>query len=43
MADQHILDAHYLTKQEAQIPREDWFEASDTLQHLRKQIGRAHV
>ncbi len=36
MADQHILDAHYLTKQEAQIPREDWFEASDTLQHLRK-------
>lgn len=36
MADQHILDAHYLTRQEAQIPREDWFEASDTLQHLRK-------
>jgi 2-oxoglutarate ferredoxin oxidoreductase subunit beta len=36
MADQHILEAHYLTKQEAQIPREDWFEASETLQHLRK-------
>jgi len=36
MAEQHILDAHYLTKQEAQIPREDWFEASETLQHLRK-------
>ena len=36
MADQHILDAHYLTRQEAQIPREDWFEASDTLQKLRK-------
>ncbi len=33
---EHILEAHYLTKQEAQIPREDWFEASETLQHLRK-------
>lgn len=33
---EHILEAHSLTKQEAQIPREDWFEASETLQHLRK-------
>lgn len=33
---EHILEAHYLTKQEAQIPREDWFDASETLQHLRK-------
>lgn len=33
---EHILEAHFLTKQEAQIPREDWFEASETLQHLRK-------
>lgn len=33
---EHILEAHSLTRQEAQIPREDWFEASETLQHLRK-------
>jgi 2-oxoglutarate/2-oxoacid ferredoxin oxidoreductase subunit beta len=35
MAD-HILEAHHLTKQEAQIPPEDWFEANETLQKLRK-------
>jgi 2-oxoglutarate/2-oxoacid ferredoxin oxidoreductase subunit beta len=33
---QHILDAHELTRQEAQIPPEDWFEANETLQKLRK-------
>jgi 2-oxoglutarate ferredoxin oxidoreductase subunit beta len=32
----HILEAHHLTKQEAQIPPEDWFEANETLQKLRK-------
>jgi 2-oxoglutarate ferredoxin oxidoreductase subunit beta len=32
----HILEAHELTKQEAQIPPEDWFDASETLQKLRK-------
>lgn len=33
---EHILEAHHLTKQEAQIPPEDWFEANETLQKLRK-------
>ncbi len=33
---EHILEAHSLTKQEAQIPPEDWFEANETLQKLRK-------
>ena len=32
----HILEAHELSKHEAQIPPEDWFESSETLQKLRK-------
>jgi len=31
-----ILSAQGLDANEAQIPREDWFESSSTLQHLRK-------
>ena len=31
-----ILSAHDLEANEAQIPREDWFQSSATLQHLRK-------
>jgi 2-oxoglutarate ferredoxin oxidoreductase subunit beta len=31
-----ILSAHDLDMNEGQIPREDWFESSVTLQHLRK-------
>ncbi len=33
---QEILSAHDLEANEAQIPPEDWFESSATLQHLRK-------
>jgi 2-oxoglutarate ferredoxin oxidoreductase subunit beta len=33
---EHILSAHDLDVNEGQIPREDWFESSTTLQHLRK-------
>ncbi|HET9912912.1 MAG TPA: 2-oxoacid:ferredoxin oxidoreductase subunit beta [Anaerolineales bacterium] len=33
---EHILSAHDLDVNEGQIPQEDWFEASVTLQHLRK-------
>ncbi|MBN1430687.1 MAG: 2-oxoacid:ferredoxin oxidoreductase subunit beta [Anaerolineae bacterium] len=33
---EHILGAHDLDVDEIQIPREDWFESSDTLQKLRK-------
>ena len=33
---EHILTVHNLDANEGQIPREDWFESSDTLQHLRK-------
>src|SRR5512140_3223210 len=33
---EHILSAHELDVNEGQIPREDWFESSVTLQHLRK-------
>jgi 2-oxoglutarate ferredoxin oxidoreductase subunit beta len=33
---EHILSAHDLDVNEGQIPREDWFEASTTLQNLRK-------
>ena len=32
----HILSAHELDVDEGQIPREDWFESSVTLQNLRK-------
>jgi 2-oxoglutarate ferredoxin oxidoreductase subunit beta len=32
----HILSAHDLDVNEGQIPREDWFESSETLQKLRK-------
>ena len=34
--EQHILDAHELNRREAKIPRENWFESSETLQKLRK-------
>jgi 2-oxoglutarate ferredoxin oxidoreductase subunit beta len=33
---EHILSAHDLDVNEGQLPREDWFESSDTLQKLRK-------
>ena len=33
---EHILSVHDLDVNEGQIPREDWFESSDTLHHLRK-------
>lgn len=33
---EHILSAHDLEMNEGQIPREDWFESSETLQKLRK-------
>jgi hypothetical protein len=33
---QHILSVHDLDVNEGQIPREDWFESSATLHHLRK-------
>ena len=33
---EHILSAHELDVDEGQIPREDWFESSVTLQNLRK-------
>ena len=33
---EHILSVHDLDVNEGQIPREDWFESSTTLQHLRK-------
>lgn len=33
---EHILSVHNLDVNEGQVPREDWFESSDTLQHLRK-------
>jgi 2-oxoglutarate ferredoxin oxidoreductase subunit beta len=33
---EHILSVHDLDVNEGQIPREDWFEASSTLHHLRK-------
>lgn len=33
---EHILSAHDLDINEGQIPREDWFESSDTLHKLRK-------
>lgn len=33
---EHILSAHELDAGEGRIPREDWFESSDTLQKLRK-------
>ena len=33
---EHILSVHDLDVNEGQIPREDWFDSSDTLQHLRK-------
>jgi len=32
----HILSVHDLDVNEGQIPREDWFESSATLHHLRK-------
>jgi 2-oxoglutarate ferredoxin oxidoreductase subunit beta len=32
----HILSAHDLDVNEGQLPREDWFESSETLQKLRK-------
>ena len=32
----HILEAHDLEENEGQMPAEDWFEASETLQQLRK-------
>jgi 2-oxoglutarate/2-oxoacid ferredoxin oxidoreductase subunit beta len=34
--DEHILEAHTLTKNEALIPQANWFEGSETLQKLRK-------
>jgi 2-oxoglutarate/2-oxoacid ferredoxin oxidoreductase subunit beta len=33
---EHILSAHDLEADEGQLPREDWFEASATLQNLRR-------
>lgn len=33
---EHILSVHELDVSEGQIPPEDWFEASETLQHLRR-------
>ena len=33
---EHILSVHDLDVNEGQIPREDWFESSDTLHNLRK-------
>jgi 2-oxoglutarate ferredoxin oxidoreductase subunit beta len=36
MADQIILEAHDLKENEAQMPPENWFESSETLQKLRK-------
>ncbi|MBN1310337.1 MAG: 2-oxoacid:ferredoxin oxidoreductase subunit beta [Anaerolineae bacterium] len=33
---EHILDAHELDVDEIRIPRENWFESSETLQKLRK-------
>jgi 2-oxoglutarate ferredoxin oxidoreductase subunit beta len=33
---EHILSAHDLDVNEGQIPRDDWFESSSTLQNLRK-------
>lgn len=33
---EHILSAHELDAGEGRIPREDWFESSETLQKLRK-------
>src|SRR5512136_2435239 len=36
MASEHILSVHDLDVNEGQIPREDWFESSATLQNLRK-------
>lgn len=33
---EHILSVHDLDMNEGQVPREDWFESSGTLQHLRK-------
>jgi 2-oxoglutarate ferredoxin oxidoreductase subunit beta len=33
---EHILSVHNLDVNEGQIPREDWFESSETLHHLRK-------
>lgn len=33
---EHILTAHELDVDEGRIPREDWFESSETLQKLRK-------
>ena len=33
---EHILSVHDLDVNEGQIPREDWFESSETLQNLRK-------
>src|SRR5512133_4071088 len=33
---EHILSAHDLDVNEGQLPREDWFESSETLQKLRK-------
>jgi 2-oxoglutarate/2-oxoacid ferredoxin oxidoreductase subunit beta len=32
----HILEAHDLEENEAQMPAEDWFESSETLQKLRR-------
>ena len=33
---EHILSAHNLDVNEGQIPQENWFESSTTLQKLRK-------
>jgi 2-oxoglutarate ferredoxin oxidoreductase subunit beta len=36
MDNEHIFEAHELTYDEGQIPQENWFERSETLQKLRK-------
>jgi 2-oxoglutarate ferredoxin oxidoreductase subunit beta len=33
---EHIFSVHDLDVNDGQVPREDWFESSNTLQHLRK-------